>query len=226
MDDRATDELIHRRSRATRALRAFPPWLWAWTIAALCLVGAVARASEPLRIPVVFHVAQRDGEAVAPASFIADQLAAANTIYGPLGIELLERERIPLAARHAELVSRADRDALAPYVRTGAIYCFVVAKLMDGDEPGRERRGVHWHPRLTPRRSFLIVSKISGHFVLAHELGHFFGNPEHSDVPGNLMSYQRADGPPFLDDAQTRRVQRTLATMLKARMLVPLAKSR
>ena len=35
----------------------------------------------------------------------------------------------------------ADRDALAPYVRKGAIHCFIVAKLMDVDEPGRERWG-------------------------------------------------------------------------------------
>jgi hypothetical protein len=193
-------------------------------ITALCLVGTVARASEPWRIPVVFHVAGRDGSAVAPVSFISEQLAAANSIYRPLGIELVELERVPLAAEHADLVTRAQRDALARYVRKGAIHCFVVARLMDVDEPGRERRGVHWHPRHVPQRSFLIVSQISGRNVLAHELGHLFGNREHSDVPGNLMSYKRADRPPFLDDAQVQRVQRTLAAMLKLGTLVPLAK--
>jgi hypothetical protein len=198
-------------------------WLSAWAFTALCLVGAAARASGPARIPVVFHVAQRDGQAVAPPSFIAEQLAAANAIYGPLGVELVELERVPLAVKHADLVTRVHRDALARYVRRGAIHCFVVAKLMDVDEPGRERRGVHWRPRHMPQRSFLIVSQISGRNVLAHELGHMFGNREHSDVPGNLMSYKRADRPPFLDNAQIRRVQRTLAAMLKAGRLVPLA---
>jgi hypothetical protein len=198
-------------------------WLSACTLAALCLLGGVVSASNPWRIPVVFHVAQRDGEGVAAASFIAEQLAAANTIYGPLGIELVERERVPLGTAHAQLSTRAERDALARYVRKGAIHCFVVAKLMDVDEPGRERRGVHWHPRPNPRNSFLILSKISKPFVLAHELGHLFGNPKHSDVPGNLMSYERTDRPPFLDAAQARRVQRTLAAMLKAGALVPLA---
>jgi hypothetical protein len=189
-----------------------------------CVVGAAARAHEPSRIPVVFHVAPLEGQGVTPIdSFILAQLAAANTIYRPLGIELVERERVPLAARHAELVTRAQRDALASYVRKGAIHCFVVTKLMDVDEPGRERRGVHWHPRQMPMLSFLIVSRISGPNVLAHELGHLFGNREHSDVPGNLMSYKRADRPPFLDDAQIRRVQRTFATMLKLGTLVPLA---
>jgi len=190
---------------------------------ALALVGSVALADAPLRIPVVFHVAERHGNAVAAESFVAEQLAAANTIYNPLGIELVDHERVPLAARHADLVSRADRDALARFVNEGAIHCFVVAKLMDVDEAGRERRGVHWRPRRIPGRSFLIVSKISGRYVLAHELGHLWGNQKHSDVAGNLMSYKRSNLSPFLDAAQIQRVQRTLAAMLKLGTIVPLA---
>jgi hypothetical protein len=92
---------------------------------------------------------------------------------------------------------------------------------MDVDEPGRERRGVHWHPRSRPARSFLIVSKISKAYVLAHELGHLLGNPKHSGVPGNLMSYERTAEPPFLDAAQIRNVKRTLAALLKGGTLVP-----
>jgi hypothetical protein len=220
----------HRAKRATRldrepkrvasAARALRLWLAACAIAALALITSVAAADAPRRIPVIFHVAQRDGEAVAPASFITEQLAAANRIYGPLGIELVEIERAPLGPQHAEQVTRTDRDALAPYVRNGAIHVFIVAKLMDVDEPGRERRGVHWHPRRKPRISFLIVSQISGPYVLAHELGHFFGNREHSQVPGNLMCYQRGEGEPFLDEAQVRKVLETLKAMLKAGRLV------
>jgi hypothetical protein len=227
MDQRLKHGLdaARQRWRWPKAGSAFRGWLSAWAVAVLCLIGAVARADEPRRIPIVFQVAQRDGESVATPSFITEQLAAANSIYGPLGIELIERERVPIPG-HAELVTRADRDALARYVRKGVITCFVVGKLMDVDEPGRERRGVHWHPRPTPRRSFLIVSKISGPYVLAHELGHLFGNREHSEVPGNLMSYKRSNGPPVLDEAQIRRVQSTLAALLKAGTLVPLAKER
>jgi len=197
-------------------------WLSAWAIALSCLVTAVARAEGPRRVPIVFHVAQQEGQPVAPATFIAEQLAAANSIYGPLGVELVERERVPLGAEHAEMITRADRDALARYVRKGAVHCFIVAKLMDVDEPGRERRGVHWHPRPAPRKSFLIVSRISKPYVLAHELGHMFGNPQHSQVPGNLMSYERAEGPPFLDEDQIRRVRRTLAALVKEGAIVPL----
>lgn len=197
--------------------------IWARGFAVECRAAETAGASgPPRRIPVVFHVAERDGEAVAPASFIVEQLATASSIYGPLGIELVERARVPLGAQHAELITRADRDALLPYVRRGEIHCFIVAKLMDVDEPGRERRGVHWRPRPAPERSFLVVSKISMPYVLAHELGHWFGNREHSTVPGNLMSYTRSERPPFLDAAQVRRVQRTLADMLKSGKLVAL----
>jgi hypothetical protein len=210
-------------SDVLRAARAVSNWLLACTVAGLCLVSTAAWARPPTRIPLIFHVAQLDGAPVAPPAFIAAQLAAANEIYVPLGIELVERERVPLAATHAELVTRADRDALAPQVAKGAIHCFVVGKLMDVDEPGRERRGVHWHPRSNPARSFLIVSKISKPYVLAHELGHLFGNPKHSAVPGNLMSYERTANTPFLDAAQIRNIERTLATLLKNRTLVPLA---
>lgn len=195
------------------------------TLVGLWLWPGAARADATQRIALVFHIAQRGGEPVAPPAFIAEQLAAASALFRPLGIELVDKEHVPLVGEHAELVTRADRDALARHVRhvrEGVIDVFVVAKLMDVDEPGRERRGVHWHPRSPAVQSFLIVSKISKPYVLAHELGHLFGNREHSDVPGNLMSYTRAEGPPFLDAAQIHRVRRALATMLKTRRLIAL----
>jgi hypothetical protein len=197
-------------------------WLGASIVALLCLPATRVRAEGPRRIPLIVHVAQREGEAVAPASFISEQLAAANSIYQPLGIDLVDIERVPLGGEHAEMLTRSDRDALARYVKKGAVHVFIVAKLMDVDEPGRERRGVHWHPRPSPRDSYLIVSQISGRYVLAHELGHMFGNPQHSDVPGNLMCYQRAEGTPFLDQAQIRRVRRALAALLKEGRIVAL----
>jgi hypothetical protein len=195
-------------------------WLSAFAAAALYLLEAAAWADVPRRIPIVLHVAQRDGEDVVSRSFIAEQLAAANTIYRPLGIELVDAERVPLVGTAAEVITRDDRDALERYVRTGAVHCFMVAKLMDVDEPGRERRGVHWHPRPRPQNSYLIVSKISKPYVLAHELGHLLGNPKHSDTQGNLMSYAWTVDPPFLDAAQIQRIQNVLTRLLKSGRLV------
>jgi hypothetical protein len=191
-------------------------------VAAVCLLRSPANADAPRRIPLILHIAQRDGAPVAPESFIGEQLAAANSIYRPLGIELVATGRVPLGAEHAEMITRSDRDALARHAKKGAIHVFIVAKLMDVDEPGRERRGVHWHPRPSPRDSYLIVSQISGPYVLAHELGHMLGNPRHSDVPGNLMCYTRGEGTPFLDDTQIRRVRRALAALLKEGRIVAL----
>lgn len=61
---------------------SFRRWLAAGTLAAFCLLETLASASAPRRIPLVIHVAQRDGEAVAPASFISEQLAAATLSAG------------------------------------------------------------------------------------------------------------------------------------------------
>ena len=99
---------------------------------------------------------------------------------------------------------RGDRDALAPLVERNVIDVFVVAALEDVDEPGRYRKGVAWTSKPDGKR-FLIVSKIAPRTVLAHELGHFFGNG-HSDVPDNLMSYSRTGGRVFLDETQIDRI--------------------
>jgi len=83
------------------------------------------------------------------------------------------------------------------------------------------RRGVHWHSRSHPGAHFVILSSIAGTDVLAHELGHFLGNPKHSDTPGNLMSYERGDAPPFLDPEQVARMQRALQGYLRRGELRP-----
>jgi hypothetical protein len=90
---------------------------------------------------------------------------------------------------------------------------------MDVDEPGRERRGVHWYKAGTSRPHVIIVSTLAGDYVLAHELGHYFGNPAHSPVAGNLMSYVPGIRPPFLSDEQKRRIQRALTSMRRHKEL-------
>ena len=183
-------------------------------------LATTAHAEDTLRrVPLVFHVAQRAGKPVADAAFLAAQLAHANEIYRALGFSLVAIAQHKLSAAHARLVERKDRDALGASLTPGMINCFIVATLMDVDEPGRERRGVHWHVRSEPRQHFVIVSAISGPYVLAHELGHFFGNPEHSDTPGNLMSYQHTDEVPRLDEAQRERVVHTLDKLFETREL-------
>jgi hypothetical protein len=183
---------------------------------AFLLLGLLTPAAEgkaPALVPIVFHVAESRELHVAIEPFIASQVRHANQALAPTGIAFVDDGRQALAREHAVLVTREDRDALLTQVTPGAVHCMVVAKLMDVDEPGRERRGVHWYRAGTSRPHMVILSTLAGDYVLAHELGHFFGNPAHSQQPGNLMSYLPGVLPPFLTEPQQQRVKRSLAAM-------------
>lgn len=174
-----------------------------------------SRAGRKRVLPIFLHLAQVDGSAVADEAFIAAQLARANRIFAPYGVGFAIAGRAPLPAPHARMETRADRDALGAYVKPGVIDLFLVQSLRDVDEPERMRKGVHWHSRSHAPAHYVILSAIAPDFVLAHELGHFLGNPRHSDTPDNLMSYEHAGGTLFLDPAQLRRMRRTLARYLE-----------
>lgn len=185
------------------------------TLSVLSLVAlpSSTRGAHKTRVPLFFHIAESAAHRAVPEAFIARQIAQANECFAPVGIRFEDAGNEPLAAEHASLTTRADRDALLPYARKGAVHCMVVAKLMDVDEPGRERRGVHWHPPDTRTPHVVIISTLASDYVLAHELGHFFGNPSHSELPGNLMSYTPGVVPPFLTPNQKRRITSSLKRM-------------
>jgi len=182
---------------------------------------AIARAEPPVRLPIVMHVAEQDGMPAVAPDFIAERVARANLIFAPHGIAFVVSEQRSLAAKHAAQETRADRDALARFSARGAIHCFVVRSLRDVDEPARMRRGVHWRARDASGQHYLILSAIAEPDVLAHELGHFLGNREHSETPGNLMSYHHTEVLPFLDATQAAKLRRALQRYLRTRELVP-----
>ena len=192
---------------------------------AVAALGSVppVRASERavVLLGLAVHVAREDGEPVADEAFIDRQVETANRIFAPYGVQFERRERHERDARAARMETRADRDALGAFVRPHWINVFVVASLMDVDEPQHVRRGVHWHSTSHAPAHYLILSRISFDAVLAHELGHFLGNPRHSDTPGNLMSYHHTDVLPFLDEAQQQRVRRSVAGYLRTGELQP-----
>jgi hypothetical protein len=188
----------------------------------LCLFLAKVRGSAPTPVPIVFHVAESAEHRAPIEPFLMNQVRRANEAFAPTGVAFEDRGHVPLAAVHAVLVTRADRDQLLPYAKAGAVHCMVVARLMDVDEPGRERRGVHWYRAGTSRPHVVILSTLAGDYVLAHELGHFFGNPQHSQEPGNLMSYLPGVLPPFLTEPQKARVRASLARMTARGELPPL----
>ena len=166
--------------------------------------SAHAAPTSDVTFPVSIVVAVDKGAPAQSDAWISAQIDDANALYGPLGIRFRWTLRREMSAEHAEMHSRADRDGLAPLVEKNVIDVFVVKVLEDVDEPGRLRKGVAWTSKPDGKR-FLILSAIAPRTVLAHELGHFFGNG-HSDVPDNLMSYSRTGAPVFFDDAQIGRI--------------------
>lgn len=166
---------------------------------------AAAAAPRDVTFPISIAVATEDGVPARDDAWIATQIDDANALFAPTGVSFRWTLRRDIPSAHAQIHTRADRDALAPLVEKNVIDVFVVAALEDVDEPGRYRKGVAWTSKPTNKR-FLILSGAAFRTVLAHELGHFFGNG-HTVVPDNLMSYVRTGGPVFFDAAQVERVQ-------------------
>ena len=190
------------------ALAPFSALVGAAALVALMLVPAAPAAAEPepevVTFPISIAVALEDGKPARDDAWITQQIEDANQLYAPTHIRFRWTLRREIPSTFANMHSRADRDSLAPLVEKNVIDVFVVAALEDVDEPGRYRKGVAWTSKPTSKR-FLILSGAAPRTVLAHELGHFFGNG-HSDVPDNLMSYTRTGGRVFLDDTQIERV--------------------
>ncbi|NLY94641.1 MAG: hypothetical protein GXY23_11510 [Myxococcales bacterium] len=170
-----------------------------------------SRAAPRTRVvPLSLWIARFEGAPAVPEAFVREQLEGANRVFAPLSIRFEAVARRSIDERHARLETRADRDALAAHRHEGAIDVFFVERLRDVDEPERLRMGVHWRYRKDRAIHYVVVSRIALPDVLAHELGHFFGNP-HSDTPGNIMSYDRPPGvAPSFDAAQRRRIERML----------------
>jgi hypothetical protein len=129
--------------------------------------AVVASSAQPRLLPITLHVAEVDGKPVVDAAFLEAQVARANEIFAPYGVQFQVVAREPLAARHAAMETRADRDALGAYFARGTLHVFCVASLRDVDEPERMRRGVHWHAQTRPGTHYVIISSISGPNVLA-----------------------------------------------------------
>jgi hypothetical protein len=186
---------------AAAALGAFQPW-------------ARAKPPDVVDLGLAIHVAREGERAVVEDAFVERQVSTANRIFAPYGVTFARSEQHERGPLHARMETRADRDALGAFVRPRLINVFVVASLRDVDEPQRVRRGVHWRSTSHAPAHYVIVSRISFDAVLAHELGHFLGNRQHSDTPGNLMSYRHTDVLPFLDEVQQRRLRERLAIYL------------
>lgn len=191
-------------------------------VVALLAFGSSASADDVVTLPVAAAVVHVDGQPVVDRTWMDERIDWANRIFAPADIAFELVDVRPLDEAHRKLESRRDRHALGAELRPRVINWFVVEALKDVDVEDRWIRGVHWRPRGYPEGShFVIMSQIAGSTVLAHELGHFFGNRRHPDTPGNIMSYQRGDVEPFFDDTQLRRIREHRRRFLRTRELIP-----
>ncbi len=138
-------------------------------------------------------IASENGQHVRDDAWSQSQIASANELFARSDVSFRWTHQKELPAALTEMHERKDRDALGEFADVKkTIDLFLVAKLEDVDEPGRYRKGVAWTRKADGRR-YVILSAEAPDKVLAHELGHFFGNP-HTTVPDNLMSYLRTGG--------------------------------
>lgn len=170
---------------------------------------SASAARAPLTPSYVFAlsvaVALRDGAPVRDDAWIDEQIADANRLYAPMGVAFRRQSAPALPERHAEVHTQGDRDGFASLAGERRIDVFLVAALEDVDEPGRMRKGVCWTSRPDKKR-YIVLSAIAPRTVLAHELGHFFGNP-HVTTEDNVMSYRRTGAFPFFDGEQSARIR-------------------
>lgn len=204
--------------RPARPARKSGPRARLGLAAALALAPAVVAVAQPRpsrvalpALPVrVAIVADASGPAVGDA-WLGERFSTAQELLAGSGVRVMLAGTRPLDARHADLETRADRSALARLLEPNVVNVFVVRVLRDVDEVGL-RQGVHWH---VGRKHYVIVAATSGRTTLCHELGHFFGL-SHSDVVGNVMSYDRGSRPPFFDDAQAARMRARATRLLRS----------
>ncbi|MFO0756894.1 MAG: hypothetical protein U0359_10400 [Byssovorax sp.] len=189
---------LSRRAAALALLGAL------FTLPMPALAGGVTAHGEDLpQLPVSVSVAQVAGKPVVDEGWIDAQLAQAERLFGDAGIHFRKVEIRSLSDRFAHLGTRADRDALAPTARRGAINVMIVDTLRDVDDPKLFRMGVHWRPIKSPKEHYVIVAASAMPTTMAHEIGHFFGNG-HTKIQNNLMSYDRVGDAISLTDGQKK----------------------
>jgi uracil-DNA glycosylase len=206
-------------ARALRAVKNHPAVRAGLALAAILIVLAWPRAAraDDVIFGLSFSIA-RDGNArVVDDGWVNAQIEEANRLFSPLGTRFRWTMEKELPEPHGEMHSRADRDALTSLTEKDVVDVFLVRALEDVDEPGRMRMGVCWTG--VGGKRFLVVSRIAAPSVLAHELGHFFGNP-HSKVLNNVMSYSRDGSPPFFDALQTATIKRFSSQFIASGRLV------
>lgn len=183
---------------------------------------ALVRATDPaeptaVTLKLVFREAIEGGLDDENRTWLTEHVRRANLLFHDSGIRFSASYQSFGSPEPKHLVTRKDRHALGAHLTSRpVIHVFVVQSLKDVDIENKWISGVHWRPRGLPGKHFVILSRKAQPWTLAHELGHFFGNP-HSDTVNNIMSYEH-DGKrePFFDAAQRTRITEHLERFISS----------
>lgn len=177
-----------------------------------------------------FHVVTGEAGTVAPAAWIAAQLALANHHFATVDIGFEVSGVAGLPVTMSSVVTRADRNALARgngRVGGGVIHVYVVGALDDVDVPGEARNGVAWHLLNDPRKYIIMAATARAH-TLAHELGHVFGLP-HSTYVESIMNKNVRVEPPIDErgfaEPERTKIRATRDRHVRAKTLVPVRRA-
>jgi hypothetical protein len=165
-------------------------------IAAVALAGLVSAPSSSaapaadllikLRVRVAHCPSAPGGppRAVHTMDWVDAHVNAARALLAPHGIAVIAAGE-PFTPSRCELLTRADRDALASEVSSAdEVTVLVVPRVRDLDVPSYDLKGVHWK---AGGRRWIYLTAAARPPVLAHELCHYFGLP-HDPAGGNLMT--------------------------------------
>lgn len=159
---------------------------------------------------------------VQAGDWIEGHVQAAAALLAPHAIRLTAVTE-PFTPARCQLLTRADRDALADEVEMDrTITVLLVPRVRDLDVPTYDLKGVHWRAR---GRRWIFLTAAARPPVLAHELAHYFGLP-HDPAGGNLMTpgpsspawrSRRPPAPfaPALTPAQIEKLRRGIARHLR-----------
>ncbi len=186
--------------------------------------------NTPHCLAIDLFVALEEGVPGYSARWWRDQFWGLRRHFGPLGVAFRVRHVRALPDRYNEIRRRADRNALARFVRRrGAVPVFLAGKLHNIDAEG-ELRGVHWRDRGRRGFSWIILGarRPAPDFILAHEMGHFFDLP-HSRYPESIMNKRPRLAPAprtwSFAGAEQARIRRALVRHLRSGKLVELPAS-